>query len=160
MGASGGGIARAASLVGVVTAGSMVLGLVRDMVVAAVFGAGAELDAFLVAQGLMNLVLGLLAGAVAKSAVPVLARDAATGETGRAGRTVSVALSVTVVALGLASVVMWLAADAVVTVLAPGFAGAQQTLAVDLTRVVLVATVLVAGTNLLAAAAQAHHRFF
>jgi putative peptidoglycan lipid II flippase len=160
MGASGGGIARAATLVGVVTAGSMVLGLVRDMVVAAVFGAGAELDAFLVAQGLMNLVLGLLAGAVAKSAVPVLARDAATGETGRAGRTVSVALSVTVVALGLASVVMWLAADAVVTVLAPGFAGAQQTLAVDLTRVVLVATVLVAGTNLLAAAAQAHHRFF
>jgi len=160
MGASSGGIARAATLVGVVTAGSMVLGLVRDTVVAAVFGAGAELDAFLVAQGLMNLVLGLLAGAVAKSAVPVLARDAATGQAGRAAKTVSVALSVTVVALGLASVVMWLAADAVVTVLAPGFAGGQQMLAVDLTRVVLVATVLVAGTNLLAAAAQAHHRFF
>jgi hypothetical protein len=67
----------------------MVLGLVRDMVVAAVFGAAAELDAFLVSQGLMNLVLGLLAGAVAKSAVPVLARDAVNGETGRAARTVS-----------------------------------------------------------------------
>jgi putative peptidoglycan lipid II flippase len=66
MGASRGGIARAATLVGLVTAGSVVLGLVRDMVVDAVIGAGAELDAFLVAQGLMNLVLGLLAGAVAK----------------------------------------------------------------------------------------------
>ena len=47
-----------------------------------------------------------------------------------------------------------------VTVLAPGFKGAQAELAASLTRIVLIATVLIPGTNLLAAAAEAHRRFF
>jgi len=62
--------------------------------------------------------------------------------------------------LGLASVLMWLAAGPVVAALAPGFDGEQADLARMLTRIVLGATVLIAGTNLLAAAAQAHRRFF
>jgi putative peptidoglycan lipid II flippase len=48
----------------------------------------------------------------------------------------------------------------VVTVLAPGFKGEQAELAASLTRIVLIATVLISGTNLLAAAAEAHRRFF
>ena len=48
----------AAVLLTVLASASAVLGFGRDVVVAAVFGAGAELDAFLVAQGMMNLVLG------------------------------------------------------------------------------------------------------
>ena len=67
------GIAQAAALVTGLTAVSAVLGFFRDVVIAGVFGAGAELDAYLVAQGLMNLVLALVAGAMAKATVPVLA---------------------------------------------------------------------------------------
>ena len=58
------GIAQAAALVTVLTTASALLGFLRDVVIAGVFGAGGELDAYLVAQGLMNLVLALVAGAM------------------------------------------------------------------------------------------------
>lgn len=154
-------IAQAAVLVTGLTALSAILGFLRDVVIAGVFGAGAELDAYLVAQGLMNLVLALIAGAMAKATVPVLAAQATTeGPSGRVSHTLSVVLTVTLLVLGLGSLVMALAADSVVTVLAPGFEGAQEDLAASLARIMLIATVLIAGTNLLAAAAQAHRQFF
>jgi putative peptidoglycan lipid II flippase len=142
------------------TALSALLGFLRDVVIAGVFGAGSELDAYFVAQGLMNLVLGLVAGAMAKATVPVVAAQDSEGASYRVGRTLSVAMSVTLLVLGVGSLVMGLAASSVVGVLAPGFEGPQAGLATSLTRIMLVATVLIAGTNLLAAAAQAHRRFF
>jgi putative peptidoglycan lipid II flippase len=155
------GIAQAAALVTGLTALSAVLGFLRDVVIAGVFGAGAQLDAFLVAQGLMNLVLALIAGAMAKSTVPVLAAQvSADGDSNKAAHTLSVVLTVTLMILGLGSLIMALAAPLVVTVLAPGFKGEQAELAASLTRIVLIATVLISGTNLLAAAAEAHRRFF
>ncbi len=140
------------------------LGLARDIVMAAVFGAGPALDAYLVSQGLMNIVLGLVAGAMAKSITPVVAREA-TGEDGtprtrHAHPSFDVALSVTMVVLGLAGVVMWIFVAPVSALLAPGFSGDQADLTQSLTRIVLVATVLVAGTNLLASLTQAHNRYF
>ncbi len=155
------GIAQAAALVTVLTAFSAVLGFLRDVVIAGVFGAGAQLDAYLVAQGLMNLVLALVAGAMAKATVPVLAAQTSTDDdSNKAAHTLSVVLTVTLLVLGLGSLVMALAANSVVAVLAPGFKGAQAELAASLTRIVLIATVLISGTNLLAAAAEAHRRFF
>jgi putative peptidoglycan lipid II flippase len=155
------GIAQAAALVTGLTAVSAVLGFVRDVVIAGVFGAGGELDAYLVAQGLMNLVLALVAGAMAKATVPVLAAETSRdGDSRKAAHTLSVVLTVTLLVLGIGSLVMALAASGVVTVLAPGFKGAQADLAASLTRIVLIATVLISGTNLLAAAAEAHRRFF
>jgi putative peptidoglycan lipid II flippase len=155
------GIAQAAALVTGLTAFSAVLGFLRDVVIAGVFGAGAQLDAYLVAQGLMNLVLALIAGAMARATVPVLAaQNSAEGDSNKAAHTLSVVLTVTLVVLGLGSLIMALAASSVVTVLAPGFRGPQAALAASLTRIVLIATVLIAGTNVLAAAAEAHRRFF
>jgi putative peptidoglycan lipid II flippase len=155
------GIAQAAALVTGLTAVSAVLGFLRDVVIAGVFGAGGELDAYLVAQGLMNLVLALVAGAMAKATVPVLAAEtSADGDSRKAAHTLSVVLTVTLLILGIGSLLMALAAPAVVTVLAPGFKGPQAELAASLTRIVLIATVLISGTNLLAAAAEAHRRFF
>jgi len=155
------GIAQAAALVTGLTAFSAILGFLRDVVIAGVFGAGAQLDAYLVAQGLMNLVLALIAGAMARATVPVLAaQNSAEGDSNKAAHTLSVVLTVTLVVLGLGSLIMALAASSVVTVLAPGFRGPQAALAASLTRIVLIATVLIAGTNVLAAAAEAHRRFF
>ena len=152
-------LARSTALVAGLTLGSQVLGLLRDVTVAAVFGVDATLDAYLVAQGLMNLVLALMAGAVAKAVVPTVARAVADGEAERGQRSVRVALTVTVLVLGTASVLMAVLAPAVVALLAPGFDPATTATAVDLTRVVLVATVLIAATNVLAGAAQGHCRF-
>lgn len=154
------GIPRAAVLITGLTAVSTLLGFLRDVVVAAVFGAGADLDAYLVAQGLMNIVLGLIAYAMARSATPVTAREAAKETDGCRGHPgFNTALTVTMVVLGVGGIVMGLFAGPVVSVIAPGFDGAQTETAVMLTRIVLIATVLVAGTDLLAALSQAHGRF-
>ncbi|MDD9207105.1 lipid II flippase MurJ, partial [Georgenia sp. 10Sc9-8] len=153
-------ITHAALLVTGLTAVSTVLGFVRDVVIAAVFGAGANLDAYLVAQGLMNIVLGLVATAMARSVTPVVAREAAMEKAGCRGHpSFDVALTVTMVVLGVGGIVMGLLAGPVTAVLAPGFDGEHAATTQHLTRIVLVATVLVAGTNLLAAVAQAHGRF-
>lgn len=154
-----GGVRRAAVLTLVLSLGGAVLGLGRDLAIAVVFGAGAAVDAFLVAQGLMNLVLGLVTGALAKAAVPVMARavDAGRPEAGMAS--VRAALGVACLALTVGAAAVWVAAEPVVALLAPGFDDATAALAVDLTRIVLVATVLITATNLLAGAGQALGRF-
>jgi putative peptidoglycan lipid II flippase len=155
----GSGIARTATLIAMLSAASLGLGLARDVVTAAVFGAGAEIDSYLVAQGLMNVVLALAAGSLAKAVVPVVAPAAARGDATSAHRSVMGALCIAVVVLGAAAVVIGLVADTLIGALAPGFDSGTRSLTESLTRIVLGATVLIAATNILAALAQSHRRF-
>src|SRR3954467_4320195 len=68
-------IARAAGLAGAATLTSRILGLVREQVLAAMFGAGDEMDAFLVAFRVPNLVRDLFAeGAMSAAFVPTFTR--------------------------------------------------------------------------------------
>lgn len=153
------GIAASAALIAGLTGVSAGLGLVRDAVVAAVFGLGRDLDAYLVAQGLMNLVLALLAGAVAKAVVPTVARAVDQGRTEQGHRSARAALTALVVVLVVGSLLLIWAARPLVRLLAPGFDDAGVEQAVELTRVVLAATVLIGATNVLAGVAHAHRRF-
>lgn len=153
------GVSRAAIVLTLLTAGSQALGLIRDAVIAAVFGAGAALDAYLVALGLINLVFTLIAAAMSRAVVPALTRAVRAGDSARANRTLQVALTAALAVLISGSAVMYVAAQMVVDVLAPGFDADTAALAVELTRILLVATVVVAGTDILAAAAQANGRF-
>lgn len=153
-------VARAAVLVTGLTLISTVLGLVRDIVIAAVFGAGPQLDAYLAAQGLMNIVVAFVAQAMARSVVPVTSREASKETDGCRGHSgFDTAFTVTLVLLGVLSVLMAILAEPVTAVIAPGFDGRQAELTAHLTRILLVATVLIAGTDLLAALAQVHGRF-
>jgi putative peptidoglycan lipid II flippase len=154
-----GEVRRAALLTAALSLAGSALGLVRDLSIAVVFGAGPAVDAFLVAQGLMNLVLGLIAGALAKAAVPVVARSVEAGRPEAGMASVRAALGLSAVTLAVGATAVWLGADAVVGLLAPGFDAATTALAVELTRIVLVATVLIAATNLLAGTGQALGRF-
>lgn len=153
------GLARSAALVAGLTLGSQLLGLLRDISIAAVYGVSPDLDAYLVAQGLMNLVLALLAGAVAKAVVPTVARAVDAGHPERGQHSVRVALTVTTLAMTAAAAAMYLLAEPLVAVLAPGFDEGTTRTAVQLTRVVVVAAVLIAATNVLAGAAHGHRRF-
>ena len=75
-------LARYAGLTGAATLVSRILGLVRDQVLAALFGAGNEMDAFVVAFRIPNLVRDLFAeGAMSAAFVPTF-----TGHLARRGR--------------------------------------------------------------------------
>ena len=68
-------LARSAGLTGAATLTSRVLGLARDQVLAAVFGAGNDMDAFIVAFRIPNLVRDLFAeGAMSAAFVPTFTR--------------------------------------------------------------------------------------
>src|SRR5690349_2500129 len=68
-------LGRSAGLTGAATLTSRVLGLARDTVMAAVFGAGNEMDAFVVAFRIPNLVRELFAeGAMSAAFVPTFTK--------------------------------------------------------------------------------------
>jgi putative peptidoglycan lipid II flippase len=72
---SGARLARSAGLIGIATLTSRVLGVVRDMVFARLFGAGDTMDAFNVAYRIPNLVRDLFAeGAMSAAFVPTFTR--------------------------------------------------------------------------------------
>lgn len=131
-------VARATGIVGAATLLSRILGFVRDMVIAGVFGAGLASDAFFVAFRLPNLMRRLFAeGSLSMAFVPVLNQYLATeGKESaftfaRAGFRTLAAILFGIAVCGV------LCAPSIVSVISPGFVKdpAKLALTIDLTRV-------------------------
>ena len=83
-------LARSAGVTGAATTASRVLGLVREQVLASMFGAGDAMDAFNVAFRIPNLVRDLFAeGAMSAAFVPTFTRELTRGGTEAAWRFIS-----------------------------------------------------------------------
>ena len=114
---------------------SRVLGLMREMSVAALFGATWQLDAFFVAYTLANMVRQLLAeGALSASFVPVFARLLRNGGEEKAAKLARQALTVILIASGTVATLGILGAPLFVDVIAPGFVGETKSVAITMTR--------------------------
>lgn len=125
-------LATAAAFLVLTTAGSRVLGLIREMVMVAYLGVGADMGAFTVASKVPNLVRTLLADTALSAAfIPVFSSLL---EKDRQRDAWQVAYTVTVLAtviLGALTALGMVFAPGVVKLVAPGFGGDQQI--VDLT---------------------------
>jgi len=120
------------------TALSRVLGFTRDVLIAAVLGAGAVSDAFFVAFRLPNLFRSLFAeGAFNAAFVPLLTKRLQEGGLDPARRFAEEALAVLLTALLIVSVLAEIAMPWLVTLIAPGFVSDPEKfdLAVLLTRI-------------------------
>jgi putative peptidoglycan lipid II flippase len=154
-------IARAAGVVMAAFVLSNVVGLLRQMLISRAFGTGPELDAFAAAQRLTDVLFNLVAGgALASAFIPTftgfLTHDDAEG----AWRLASGVLNLLFLVLVAISVPAWLFAPALVqTVLAPGFAPAQQALAASLLRIILLAPAIFGVSGLLMGILNAHQHF-
>jgi putative peptidoglycan lipid II flippase len=123
--------------VGSYTMASRVLGFVRDLLIAAVLGAGPVADAFFVALRLPNLFRRLFAeGAFNAAFIPIFAGELARNGPLRARVFAERVLSLMVVTLTLITIAAELAMPAFVWVLAPGFADKPESfdLAVEMAR--------------------------
>jgi putative peptidoglycan lipid II flippase len=133
-------VARRAGVVGAATMLSRVLGLVREQVMAALFGAGLATDAFNVAFRIPNLLRDLFAeGAMSSAFVPTFtAVQKNEGDAGAwaFGRQLLVTLLVTLLVI---CAMGWVLAPQLVRLFAPGFAAVpgKLELTVLLTRVML-----------------------
>jgi putative peptidoglycan lipid II flippase len=125
---------RAASTISLFTLASRVSGLARDVVIASVFGAGAPLDAFLVAFRIPNLLRRLFGeGAFSQAFVPTLAHLRAGEGDAATHRMIDAVASILFYALVLTCIVGVVAAPVVVWLM--GSALADFDAGVVMTRV-------------------------
>ncbi|MFP4482674.1 MAG: murein biosynthesis integral membrane protein MurJ [Thermovirgaceae bacterium] len=117
---------------------SRILGLAREVLIAAFFGASGRLDAFLVAYTLANLSRRLLAeGALSAAFIPVFSQSLERSGQQKANRLARETFTFLLGAAGLLVAVGLVLAPWLVAVLAPGFTGENALLATSLTRTML-----------------------
>src|SRR5262245_20088927 len=158
-----GQVVRALGSISAATLASRVLGFVRDMVVALVFGAGPVTDAFFVAFRIPNILRRLLAeGALSTALVPVFTNYVSTRPRDEFLRMLRAVGAAALLALAVTTVLGIAAAPWLLRIIAPGFTDdpGQMQVAVLLTRVMFPYLFLVGLAALAMAALHAHGRFF
>ncbi len=156
-------MARSAGLIGAATMTSRVLGLVRDQVMAFIFGGGDRMDAFNVAFRIPNLVRDLFAeGAMSAAFVPTFTRRLTQEGRESAWRLGSLVINALILATGAIVLVGILFAWPITSWFASGFAKVpgKFELTVTLTRVMFPFLTLVAVAAALMGMLNSLHRFF
>ena len=154
-------LASAALVVMIFFVLSRLTGLAREMVIGAQFGTSLQLDAYLAAFRLPDLLFQLVAGGALGSAfIPTFAAHWARGERDNAWLLFSRVLTLmTLLLVIIAGVVMVLAGPLVQWVIAPGFAPAQQALTAQLMRWMLISTMVFGASGLIMGALNATQHF-
>lgn len=156
------GLARAATVMAGATVLSRLLGLVREIVAAALFGATSAKAAYVIAYYVPFFVQRLLLGGTLSIVfIPTISRYLARGETDEA-RAVSANLFTLVLLMGVGMAAAGqLLAPLLVPLAAPGFAAEPGLilLAVRLTRIIFVAMIFLALSVYVTGFLQAHQAF-
>ena len=153
-------LAAAGLIVTVASLASRILGFVRYIAIArAVPDIGTQ-DAFYAAFRIPDFLFQLVAaGALASALVPVLAGLFAADEDDRAWRVLSTLTTLILGALFVLVVIAELTLVSLVGFIAPSFSGAQLQTTTDLTRVMLLSPLFMAGGAIASAALNARGRF-
>lgn len=139
---------------------SYVLGLVRDRVLAAQFGAGLELDVYNSAFLIPDVIMNIFAAALTTAFIPVFTQLWTKPGEATAWRVTNALLTglvcVMVIVLGLAFVTMpWL-----VHAVAPGFNATGRSLLIQTSRLMLLSPLGFSLSIAIGCALQGRHRFF
>ncbi len=139
---------------------SRLLGVVRDRVLASHFGAGTVLDSYYAAFKIPDFIFTILVlGAFGSAFIPVYIQLRE-----RAGEAKGVELAQTmfnmlVGALTVCAVLGAVFAPQLMPLIAPGFDVARLSLAIDLSRLMLIAIIFFGASNLIGSVLQAHQSF-
>lgn len=160
-----GKLARSAGLISVATMASRLLGVAREMVLAAVFGAGSgmEMDAFNVAFRVPNLLRDLFAeGAMTAAFVPTFTRTLTTRGRDAAWRLGNLVINALLVVTGTLVVFGIVFAYPITHAIAPGFAAVpgKLELTTKLTRIMLPFLTTVAAAVAMMGMLNSLRRFF
>ena len=156
-------LARSAGVIGAATMASRILGLVRDQVLAFLFGAGDQMDAYNIAFRIPNLVRDLFAeGAMSAAFVPTFTRTLTKEGRERAWRLGNLVVNALLLATGLIVVAGMVFAGPITTAFAGAYAEVpgKLELTVSLTRIMFPFLALVAVATALMGMLNSLHRFF
>jgi putative peptidoglycan lipid II flippase len=127
--------AKSAIIIIIFTLGSKFLGFIREVLIAAKFGAGMETDTYFIAMTATSLITTFITNAITTTSIPILSEiETKEGREGKISHTnnminIILAFSFILVLIG------WVASPLLVKLLAKGFYGEQFNLAVKLTRI-------------------------
>jgi putative peptidoglycan lipid II flippase len=152
---------QGAILLSVLTFASYAMGLARDRVFARTYGAGPELDAYNAAFVLPELALDVLvASGLTAPFVPVFTSLRADAGAAAAARFAQTVLTLAVAVMGIACLVLLLAAPLTADVVAPGFDTAGRERYLELFRLMLLTPILFAASITLGEVLVAERRFW
>lgn len=152
-------------LVSLIIAASFVLsgalGLLRGVIIGAIFGASAALDAFYAAYRLPEMLFTLVAGGALGSAfIPVFSRHLTQGDNAGAWRLARATLtSITLIALLLSLGASLIAFPIVDRLLVPQASPAQKQLTAELMQIMLITVAIFSASGLIMAILNANQRF-
>ncbi|MGQ9554815.1 MAG: murein biosynthesis integral membrane protein MurJ, partial [Anaerolineae bacterium] len=140
---------------------SRLLGLAREMAISSHFGTSGELDAYLAAFRIPDILFQLMAGgALASAFIPTFAGLLANNDNRTAWRLVYDLIRILVAGLGLLSLVCALLARPLVgNIVAPGFDPARQALTANLMRIMLLTPVVFAVSGIFMGILNSYQRF-
>lgn len=153
---------RSSAVVGAMTMFSRVLGLLRDILLAAVLGASANADAFFIAFKIPNFLRRLFAeGAFAQAFVPVLAESRESGGPEAVRALLDRIAGVLGGVLALLTALTLVAAPLVAALFAPGYVAqpAKFALTTDLIRITFPYLMLISLTGMCGAVLNSYGRF-
>ncbi|MGI5836534.1 MAG: murein biosynthesis integral membrane protein MurJ [Chloroflexota bacterium] len=153
-------IAKAAGIIMLGNIISRLLGLVREQVIAALFGTRIATDIFVVASTVPTMVYDLLvSGAISAALIPVFTSYADKRDREEFGRIISVVMSMAAVALALVVAFLILVAPLLVDVLGAGFDEEARALTTYLVRLMLPSVLFMGTAGILTAALYARQSF-
>ncbi len=137
-------LARAATIVMVAFIVSRALGLAREMIIGNQFGTSRELDAYLAAFRIPDLIFQVIAGGALGSAfIPTFTSYLAHGDEKQAWRLASSVLDIVAVVLTSCAILAAIFAPQLVAhVVVPGFTPEEQVLTVQLMRLMLISPII------------------
>lgn len=139
---------------------SRLTGLLRTIAVSYQFGTGPELNAYVAAMRIPDLIFQVVAGgAVASAFIPVLAAYLARDDADGAWRLVSGLMTLALAVMAPLCLLIAIFAEPAMRIVAPQFPDAQRALAADLVRIVVISPPLFALGTLMTSVLQAHQRF-
>jgi len=153
-------ILQATFLLTLVTLISKVLGFVREMSIASVFGAKTITDAYVVAQVLPATLAGLVGGALTTVFIPVFLEQKEKYGEKQAWEAANTIISVSIVYLFIATVFALIFTYPFITLIAPGFSQERRDLTVLITRMMLPGLVVYGLLGLFTGLLQSYKHFF
>ena len=154
------GLARAGLIVSGAFLISRILGWVRLVVIADTFGASADLDAFIAAFRIPDLIFQLVAaGALSSALIPVVSGLLANDESARAWRVVSTVTTLMLCGLAVLAGLLFVLAPLVMPAITPGFGPEQLDRTVGLTRIMLLSPIFLSMGAVATSALNAGGRF-
>ena len=139
---------------------SRALGWLRLLVIGAQFGASSELDAYLAAFRIPDMIFQLVvAGALSAALIPVYASYRARGEDQEAWAVAASIINLIVLALAAISLVMAILAPVLMPLIAPGFDDPTTELTVRLSRIMLLSPVLIGTGAVVSGLLNSHYKF-